>query len=89
MHALQAKNLMVGARLDGGIVPAVRGLTFDLPPGKILGLVGESGAGKSMIGRAVAQAGRFYSRGRPLWEWRQRADARCSVARSASSLSIP
>ena len=55
MHALQAKNLMVGARLDGGIVPAVRGLTFDLPPGKILGLVGESGAGKSMIGRAVAQ----------------------------------
>ena len=37
------------------MVPAIRALSFDLPPGKILGLVGESGAGKSMVGRAIAQ----------------------------------
>ena len=37
------------------MVPAIRALSFDLAPGKILGLVGESGAGKSMIGRAIAQ----------------------------------
>ena len=55
MFALQANDLEVTARLDGGSVPAIRGLSFDLAPGKILGLVGESGAGKSMIGRAIAQ----------------------------------
>jgi peptide/nickel transport system ATP-binding protein len=45
---------MVEARIDGRTVPALRALSFDLPPGKILGLVGESGAGKSMVGRAIA-----------------------------------
>ena len=55
MFALQAKDIVVSAQIDGHIVPAIRGLSFDLPPGKILGLVGESGAGKSMIGRAIAQ----------------------------------
>jgi peptide/nickel transport system ATP-binding protein len=53
--ALQAKDLTVSARIDGATVPAIRALSFDLPPGKILGLVGESGAGKSMVGRAIAQ----------------------------------
>src|SRR6202167_4694646 len=48
-------DLTVTARIDGIAVPAIRGLSFDLPPGKILGLVGESGAGKSMVGRAIAQ----------------------------------
>jgi peptide/nickel transport system ATP-binding protein len=53
--ALQAKELTVGARIDGATVPAIRALSFDLPPGQILGLVGESGVGKSMVGRAIAQ----------------------------------
>jgi peptide/nickel transport system ATP-binding protein len=53
--ALQANNLVVGAGIDGLVVPAIRELSFDLEPGKILGLVGESGAGKSMVGRAIAQ----------------------------------
>src|SRR5580698_459185 len=55
MLALQAKDLVVGARIDGEMVPAIRALSFDLEPGKILGLVGESGAGKTMVGRAIAQ----------------------------------
>jgi peptide/nickel transport system ATP-binding protein len=53
--ALQAKNLTVCARIDGAVIPAIRDLSFDLPSGKILGLVGESGAGKSMVGRAIGQ----------------------------------
>ena len=55
MLALQAKELVVGTRIDGAMVPAIRALSFALEPGKILGLVGESGAGKSMVGRAIAQ----------------------------------
>jgi len=32
----------------------LRNLTFDVAPGRVVGLVGESGAGKSMIGRVLA-----------------------------------
>jgi peptide/nickel transport system ATP-binding protein len=55
VFALQAKNLTVSAPIDGAMIPAIRALSFDLGPGKILGLVGESGAGKSMVGRTIAQ----------------------------------
>jgi peptide/nickel transport system ATP-binding protein len=55
MFALQAKDLVVSARIAGAVVPVIRRLSFDLEPGRILGLVGESGAGKSMVGRALAQ----------------------------------
>src|SRR5271155_845579 len=55
MLALEARDLTVSARIDGAAVPAIRSLSFGLEPGKILGLVGESGAGKTMIGRAIAQ----------------------------------
>jgi peptide/nickel transport system ATP-binding protein len=53
--ALEARDLTVSARLGEATVPAIRALSFQLAPGKILGLVGESGAGKTMIGRAIAQ----------------------------------
>jgi peptide/nickel transport system ATP-binding protein len=55
MAVLQARDLAVTARRDDVVVPVIRGLSFDLAPGQILGLVGESGAGKSMIGRAIAR----------------------------------
>jgi peptide/nickel transport system ATP-binding protein len=52
---LQAHELTITARLGGAFVPVINALSFDLAPGKILGLVGESGAGKTMIGRGLAQ----------------------------------
>jgi peptide/nickel transport system ATP-binding protein len=55
VFTLQAKDLVVSARIGGMPVPAINALSFDLAPGKILGLVGESGAGKSMVGRTIAQ----------------------------------
>ena len=55
MLILQIRELTVVARIDDAMVPAVRELSFDLAPGRIIGLVGESGAGKSMVGRAIAQ----------------------------------
>jgi dipeptide transport system ATP-binding protein len=55
MSVLVAKNLAITAALADGPVPVIQELSFTLEPGRILGLVGESGAGKSMIGRAIAQ----------------------------------
>ena len=55
MLTLQARELAITARLGGAFVPVIKALSFDLAPGKILGLVGESGAGKTMIGRSLAQ----------------------------------
>jgi len=55
MAVLSARDLTVTASPDAAEVPVIRALSFELAPGKILGLVGESGAGKSMIGRAIAQ----------------------------------
>jgi oligopeptide transport system ATP-binding protein len=58
---LSVKNLKVHFRLGGGIfspqnagvLKAVDGVSFDLKPGETLGLVGESGCGKTTLGRAV------------------------------------
>jgi peptide/nickel transport system ATP-binding protein len=55
MTVLRAQDLTVTAKLSDTVVPVIRKLSFDLAPRRILGLVGESGAGKSMIGRAIAQ----------------------------------
>ena len=55
MTLLVANELTVSTTLDGARVPVLRDLSFALAAGKVLGLVGESGAGKSMVGRTVAQ----------------------------------
>ena len=55
MSLLVARGLTLEAEVDGDIVPVFRGLNFALEPGRVLGLVGESGAGKSMVGRTIAQ----------------------------------
>ena len=38
---------------EKGVVPAVDGLDLDIPKGKIIGLVGESGCGKSMTAKSI------------------------------------
>ena len=55
MSVLAARDLTVSARLGDDIVPVLRDFSLELAPGRVLGLVGESGAGKSMVGRTVAQ----------------------------------
>jgi peptide/nickel transport system ATP-binding protein len=52
---LRVEDLVVEFRADGGTVKAVSGISLDLLPGETLGLVGESGCGKSTTGRAVMQ----------------------------------
>jgi len=57
---LQVKDLRVRFPVHGGVllrkvaeVKAVDGVSFDLLKGETLGLVGESGCGKSTVGRAI------------------------------------
>ena len=50
---LQIKNLETHFPLDEGTVVAVNGASFDVLPGKTLGIVGESGCGKSVAARSI------------------------------------
>ncbi|MGC1409848.1 MAG: ABC transporter ATP-binding protein [Acetobacteraceae bacterium] len=52
---LQVRDLRVSFRLDEGTVRAVDGVSFDVFPSQVVGIVGESGCGKSVTMRAVLQ----------------------------------
>lgn len=50
---LSVRDLVVQFPTRGGILTALDGVSFDLARGEVLGVVGESGAGKSMTGAAI------------------------------------
>jgi oligopeptide/dipeptide ABC transporter ATP-binding protein len=59
---LEVKNLKTYFYTEDGVVRAVDGVNFEVYPGEVLGLVGESGCGKSVtslsIMRLIAKPGR-------------------------------
>ncbi len=50
---LQVKNLRIEFPTRRGLLVAVDDISFDIAAGEVLGVVGESGAGKSLTGAAV------------------------------------
>jgi oligopeptide/dipeptide ABC transporter ATP-binding protein len=52
---LSVRGLRVSFALDEGLVRAVDGTSFDVMPGQVLGVVGESGCGKSVTMKAILQ----------------------------------
>jgi oligopeptide transport system ATP-binding protein len=67
-NILEVRNLKVQFPVHGGLflgkvaeVKAVDGITFEMNEGETLGLVGESGCGKSTVGKAIINILKFSS----------------------------
>ena len=50
---LSVRDLAVEFQQPGGVVRALESVSLDLRPGRVLGVVGESGCGKSVTARAI------------------------------------
>ena len=79
LAGMEASNLVVGA--PGTEVPAVRGVSFVLEPGKAIGIAGPSASGKSTLAKALAGvwppvAGRVTLGGAALDQYGEEALAR-------------
>ena len=54
-NVLEIEDLHTFFFTDAGVVRSVNGVSFDVPQGKIVGVVGESGCGKSVTSLSVMQ----------------------------------
>jgi peptide/nickel transport system ATP-binding protein len=50
---LSVEDLAISFNVHGGVVDAVRGVSFRIPAGGSVALVGESGSGKSVVSQAI------------------------------------
>ena len=85
--AVHDLHVAIGPR--GSAAKVLRGAGLEVQAGEVRGLVGESGAGKSMLGRAVLGllpanavigSGTIRFEGRDLWRCRNRNAEVCWVA---------
>ena len=50
---LEVRNLTTSFKTERGVMNAVQGVSFHVDKGEILGLVGESGCGKSVTSQSI------------------------------------
>src|SRR5215211_6092410 len=55
MPLLEIRNLAIHFQTEGGVVEAVKGISFSLEKGETLAILGESGSGKSVTGLALTR----------------------------------
>ncbi len=65
---LEVKELKKYYPIPGGVLKAVDGISFTIPRGTAMGLVGESGCGKSTTGRMVLRLGGEKTGGQVLFK---------------------
>ena len=70
---VESQNLKKYFHTDSGVVRAVDDVSFGIKPGETVGLVGESGCGKSTIGRTILKlvepsGGKLFFEGRDIFE---------------------
>ena len=53
MTLIEVRDLKVEFNIRGGLIKAVDGLSFDIKRGQTVGIIGESGCGKSVTARAI------------------------------------
>ena len=75
---LQVKNLKKHFEHKGKIVRAVDGISFDVFPQETLGLVGESGCGKTVLARALMRlyepsSGDIFFKGESILKYKGKA----------------
>lgn len=68
---LKVVDLRKSFSVDGGAVHAVNGVSFELQPGEAIGLVGESGCGKTTVARCILRllepdSGEIYFEGQSV-----------------------
>lgn len=86
-HLLEVENLNIRFRTPSGVVNAVNDMSFHLDAGEIVGLVGESGCGKTMSQLAVMQlvpeqgevSGRIFFEGSDLLKHPPRSKTMCDI----------
>lgn len=87
---LKVEDLRMHYHTSKGAVKAIDGITFNLMPGETLGLVGESGCGKTSMGCSILrmpsppgryEGGKVVMGGRDILPSRRRRSARTSAGR--------
>ena len=59
-NVVEIDNLHTYFFTDIGVAKSVHGVSFDIPEGSVVGVVGESGCGKSVTSLSIMQIGRAH-----------------------------